>query len=418
MDDIAPELLKKIKNDFRLEYADNDLIRGLFAKVRSGTATYKEANEFAIELGNILARAYKNNLSSNVLPDGKMYYNIAKSILNPTLENNYNLITNVTNQIQKSLNHAAGIGIKPIKPKLNQDRIDGIINRVSSEDVFDDAAWILDEPVKNFSQSIVDDSIRVNSEFHAKAGLQPVITRKLMGGCCDWCRELAGTYPYPDVPKDIYRRHQRCRCTVDYIPQNGKIQNVHTKKWLSAEEKEKFEFRKTIGLRDERQMAAQRIQKVEELNSKLTAHQEDAINQYISSSSYNINEKLRQNLPLTDEENVFIINMDKALDKMPKYEGDLTRSLFFDYENDLNNFLEKHQVGNVVEYPAYTSTTFGNTYNPNGQVQLYIFDSKKGRNISSFNNKEKEVLYQRNSDFVVERIYKNNNKTHILLKEV
>lgn len=61
--------------------------------------------------------------SSSVLPDGKMYYNIAKSILNPTMENNYNLITNVTNQIQTSLNSAAGIGIKPITPKLNQDRI-------------------------------------------------------------------------------------------------------------------------------------------------------------------------------------------------------------------------------------------------------------------------------------------------------
>lgn len=248
MADIAPELLKKIQNHFHSEYANNDLIKRLFVKIQNGTATYKEANEFAIEVGDILARAYKSNLSSSVLPDGKMYYNIAKSILNPTMENNYNLITNVTNQIQTSLNSAAGIGIKPITPKLNQDRIDGIINRVSSEDVFDDVSWILDEPVKNFSQSIVDDSIKVNSEFHAKAGLQPVITRKLSGGCCDWCAALAGTYSCPDVPKDVYRRHQRCRCTVDYIPGNGKIQNVHTKQWQTQEERDIIEARKTAGL--------------------------------------------------------------------------------------------------------------------------------------------------------------------------
>lgn len=33
------------------------------------------------------------NLSSDVLPDGKMYYDIASAILNPTLENNYGLIS-------------------------------------------------------------------------------------------------------------------------------------------------------------------------------------------------------------------------------------------------------------------------------------------------------------------------------------
>jgi len=48
-----------------------------------------------------------------------------------------------------------------------------------------------------------------------------------------------------------------------------------------------------------------------------------ALNQYISSKSYILNEKLRQGLPLTDEENNLIMNLDSALDKMPKYQGNL-----------------------------------------------------------------------------------------------
>lgn len=247
-EDIVPELLKKIQNDFRSMFDKSNMIPGLYAKVREGSATYKEANDFAIQVGDILATAYKNNLSSDVLPDGKMYYNIAQRILNPTMQNNYKLITDVTDQVQESLNKAANIGIKPIAPKLNQDRIDGIVNRVSSAEFFDDVAWILDEPTKNFSQSIVDDAIRVNAEFHGKAGMSPKIVRKLAGGCCDWCREVAGTYSYPDVPKDVYRRHQRCRCTVDYNPGNGKIQNVHSKEWRTTEQISKIERRKMVGI--------------------------------------------------------------------------------------------------------------------------------------------------------------------------
>lgn len=247
MEDVTPSLLKKIQEEFQEGFDKSKLIVGLYAKVRDGTATYSEANDFAIEVGNILAEAYKNNLSSDVLPDGKMYYNIAQRILNPTMKNNYDLITDLTDQVQQLLNEAANIGIKPITPELNQDRIDGIINRIASADNYDDVAWLLNEPIKNFSQSVVDDSIRANSEFHAKAGLEPKIVRKIAGSCCEWCRALAGTYTYPDVPKDVYRRHQRCRCTVDYHPGDGKVQNVHSKLWRSEEERDKIEARKGVG---------------------------------------------------------------------------------------------------------------------------------------------------------------------------
>ncbi len=143
-----------------------------------------------------------------------------------------------------------------------------------------------------------------------------------------------------------------------------------------------------------------------------------ALNQYISSKSYILNEKLRQGLPLTDEENNLIMNLDSALDKMPKYQGNLNRSLFFNNEDDLNKFLKKHQVGNTVEYDEYISTTFGNVYNPDGQIQIYIANSKNGYDISSFNKGEKEVLYKHNNRFTVDNIIAKDGIINILLKEV
>ncbi len=263
MEDITPELLKKIQNDFQEGFNKSKIISGLYEKVRDGTATYAEANDFAIETGKILANAYDSNLSSDVLPDGRMYYNIAQQIINPTMANNYKLITNVTDKVQQSLNEAAKIGIKPVTPELNQDRIDGIVNRVSNAKVFDDVAWILDEPIVNFSQSIVDDSIRRNAEFHADAGMRPMIVRKLAGGCCEWCARLAGTYTYPDdVPHDVYRRHQRCRCTVDYNPKRGKVQNVHSKQWRNQNELSKLDARKRVGITDEQKVSIQKGQDV------------------------------------------------------------------------------------------------------------------------------------------------------------
>lgn len=250
MQDIGPVLLKKIQEDFRENYDKSEAISRLYVKVRDGTATYDEVNDYAIEVGEILANAYKRNLSPDVLPDGKMYYNIAKATVDPTMRTNYDLVTDVTGQVQSSLNQSAGIGIKAVKPELNEDRIRGIIDKVSNADRFDDVAWALDGPILNFTQSIVDDAIKANAEFQYASGMRPKIVRSVAGNCCEWCRNIAGEYFYPDVPKEVYQRHQRCRCKVEYYSSSGKVQNVHTKKWQTQEERDKIELRKIVGLAD------------------------------------------------------------------------------------------------------------------------------------------------------------------------
>lgn len=251
MNDVAPELLEAVKKSFDKDFTENKKISDLQKIIKSGQATYEQANEFAIETGQTLAKAFKENLSGDVLPDGKMYYNIAEAVIKPSMENNYDIISEATVEIQASLNKNSKIGIKALEPELNTDRIDGIVNKVSNAENFDDVKWVLDEPVVNFSQSVVDDTLRTNVEFQHEAGLTPKIVRKVTGNCCKWCSSLAGKYSYPDVPKDVYRRHQRCRCTVEYDPGDGKVQNVHTKKWQSEAEHDKIEQRKTVGLKQD-----------------------------------------------------------------------------------------------------------------------------------------------------------------------
>lgn len=246
--DIVPALLELIEKEFDEKTFNSKVLKNAIQALNAKKATYKDANKFAIEVGEILAEVLGKNITAAILPDGKMYFNIADRILNPIMRKNHELISGYAADVQTELNHNAGLKIKGQKAELNQDRINGIIERVSNEDDFDNIKWILDEPIINFSQSIIDDTVETNVKFHSKIGLQPKIIRRSTGKCCDWCEEIVGVYTYPDVPEDVYRRHRYCRCTVDYYPGVGKKQNVWSKKWIDPEKDDKIEVRKKIGL--------------------------------------------------------------------------------------------------------------------------------------------------------------------------
>lgn len=234
--DIVPELLRQIQLEFTKGIVNSRKLLVLLEKLELKLATYADANEQAIEVGEILARVLANTIKPEDLPNGMMYYNIAERILDPTLKTNHQLVTAYASDVQSILNEKAGLHIKPQIPAVNQERIDGLVNRISSEP-FKIGKWLLSEPIVNFSQSIVDDMVKENAEFQFEAGLQPKVIRRSVGGCCDWCDGLAGTYNYPyDVPDDVWRRHRFCRCTVEYDPGDGKRRNVHTKKIPGSKE--------------------------------------------------------------------------------------------------------------------------------------------------------------------------------------
>nr|DAW29478.1 MAG TPA: hypothetical protein [Caudoviricetes sp.] len=246
--DVLPGILQEVQERFERDFGKSEIVRNAFATLKAKKATYKTANEFAIEIGEILSKVLGTSLSADKLPDGKMYYNIAQRLLTDVLGRNYELVSGYASDVQKNLNSEAKIGLTAQVPELNQDRIDGLVNRLASEESFDDVKWLLDDPIVNFSQSIVDDSIRKNVEFHHKVGLSPKIVRRVVGHPCKWCKSLEGSYNYPEVPKNIYRRHGNCQCTVDYHPGNGKKQNVHTKSWAESQKSAKIEVLKGVGL--------------------------------------------------------------------------------------------------------------------------------------------------------------------------
>ena len=239
------EILEKTKNEFNLRFIDNKKIEKLNRLLLDKKATYQEANELAVEVGEILKDVFGENITESILEDGVLTEEIANILVRPNMMRNYDIVSTYSTDVQQLLNRQSGVGLKAMKPPMNKDRIDGIVKKIAEKE-FNDTKWLLAEPIINFTQSVVDDTIKHNTELQYKSGLKPKIKRKEFGKCCDWCRQVVGEYDYPDVPDDVYKRHRYCRCTVEYLPGNGKVQDVWSKKWKKVDIKE-FD-RKTLKL--------------------------------------------------------------------------------------------------------------------------------------------------------------------------
>ena len=250
MEDVAPALITDVIDEFHRLYEESDKIRVLLGKVKEGAATFAEAQQYSLEVSRLIGVAYEKHISSAVLPDGRMYYDIASRLIPDTLDENYKAVSDYAVEVLKKLNENARIGLKAKAAEKDADRINGLVNLASSAEQYDDVSEKLLTAFENFSQSIVDKTIQTNADLHYRAGLTPKIIRKSERKCCEWCANLAGEYDYPtDMPDDVFRRHENCRCTVEYDPGSGKRQNVHTKGWTTSTEDAKIESRKILGLR-------------------------------------------------------------------------------------------------------------------------------------------------------------------------
>ena len=232
--DIAPELYEEIQRRFQEKMNKAELFGSPISETRkkleAGTATFVDADLYAVNVGSFISESMLEVLTLDELPNRQLYYNIARRTIGQSLQDTYGLVSSVAAEIQEELNAANGIGLKAITPQANKERINGLVDK--AVEAPDQAALekVLKSPVENLVMSAVDDTVKANAELQSKAGLQPIIKRSVLSKCCDWCSALAGTYKYPDnVPKDVYRRHQNCRCTVEYVGA-GKRQDVWSKK--------------------------------------------------------------------------------------------------------------------------------------------------------------------------------------------
>lgn len=143
-----------------------------------------------------------------------------------------------------------------------------------------------------------------------------------------------------------------------------------------------------------------------------------AIHKYVNSFNdgwyKRINQALRNGVPISKQDEQICKHLDSALDKLPKYKGNLLRTINLGGE-DLTTFLNNHKKGKEVQYPSYTSTTSSNKEQMQGNINIKILGAKKGSDLRVFNPTQSEILYKRDSWFrVVDATYENNKYTFYL----
>lgn len=206
----------------------NPKIQKLLDILFNKRATYDTAHKFSVEVGTILTDLLSGKLTLESLDIDEMYWNVAQRVLLETLEENHNVVSEYAQQVQALLNERANIKLKPQRAEFDKDSVELIAGKLVTAEDFGKVAFLLKEPIITHSMRIVDRTLLANADFQKSTGLQPKIKRTLGGMCCDWCASLVGEYDYtPDINMDVFKRHDRCRCKVEYVSVGLKSQTIH-----------------------------------------------------------------------------------------------------------------------------------------------------------------------------------------------
>ncbi len=410
MDDITQKLLNAIKNTYEKEISSNSLIKEITSKIKKGNANYEDMLKYSKELGICLSKAFQKNISDEVLPDSKMYYNIAKSLVEPMCKENYKTIASHCAAVQTSLNQKAGIGIKGIKPTYKEEKTEGIINYISNASKYSEREKSFLQSLSTNAKSIVDDSVKENADFHFKSGLSPKIIRRTSGKTCKWCQNLAGVYDYANVSttrSDVFRRHANCDCVVVYDPSDGskKVQDVWSKKWNDNSKLDIVQNR------------LENIQKKTKLN--LPKGIEDVTKKYISEATPNkgniiIDEEVKKEdisigewLHKTYGGNIHLLQEDKVI----KWPDAYWKNEFWEFKTPVSaNSIDKRIRKAVSQLNSAKSTT--DTTSKSSGIVLDISNFEVNNNLLNLIVEK----FSKRSKGEMDLIIKKNEKTILILR--
>ena len=234
MEDIGKELCERVREVFEQRNSSNAFMVRLKDEIARGTATMRDTSLYSQTLGINLRRAIREVVTPDELPDSTLYYNIAYSILEPLLRDTYEDVNAVCAEVQRKLDDKVGIHLAPQKADFPAERVRAACGSASVKDTAEHGIEVLERTSENITAAFSDDYMKANADFRSRAGLDTYIERRDDGKCCPWCTAIAGRYQYGTEPHDIYRRHDNCGCTVEYVSSRGR-QNVWSKKWQEPE---------------------------------------------------------------------------------------------------------------------------------------------------------------------------------------
>ena len=204
-------------------------VKAMHKNLRSGNASFSDTWKYQSRVSDLLGEMLSANM--HMTPAS-----LRKEMCQALLKESYENINSIMAQIQKEIDTRQGIHIAPQKAPYPAERVEKVADSLTDPTVKES---VIERRAKSatatVSRSFHDDYVKTNAKFRSRAGLKCYITRKTDGTCCKWCSAMAGRYDYGSEPKDVYRRHDNCGCSVTY--ENGrKRQDVWSKRTWEAPE--------------------------------------------------------------------------------------------------------------------------------------------------------------------------------------
>lgn len=223
----------------------NKRVKALEKKLAEGTITLREA----AELNDIRSRAFGRAFSGAVL---RIAQDEREGTCTALLREGCNDVDELAREAQRAVLARQGLNLTPPTASFEEERARKIGHSLEDETVPDETIERrARSATENMLRSQYDRNMKKGAETCASAGLKTYIIRDSGSGCCKWCDEVSGKFVYGTEPKDVYRRHDNCTCTVVYESGRGR-QNVWSKQYWSQEQEKEY-----LRLRDE--MAPKRL---------------------------------------------------------------------------------------------------------------------------------------------------------------
>lgn len=128
MNDIGLELQKSIETAFNERLAIDVVIKAIKLKVENGKATQRDVTMLCKRLGEIASKVLIENIKPEMMPNDKMYWNIAEKAIKPLMIQIHGIVNKVAAEVVEAERKTNGIHIKPIEPVFPKERIESLIN--------------------------------------------------------------------------------------------------------------------------------------------------------------------------------------------------------------------------------------------------------------------------------------------------
>lgn len=222
------EVIKKIAKDFRVNIKGNPDIRPLQKKLIKKTATYTDADKYALEVAKALGKSLSDNLQWGALTEAE-YREVISQVLPAGLESTYATVSDYAGAVQRGLNERYDIKLKVLKTKINADDIVNITSKAKKAAAYEEVAGVVSQDTMSFAQNVAVNTMKDNASFQNNVGYDIKVERKYddvglhnRKEPCQWCIEREGTWSYEDaLVNGVFARHPGCGCTIIYHAEKG-----------------------------------------------------------------------------------------------------------------------------------------------------------------------------------------------------